>query len=96
MAWPFGLQEMYLNIFWGDATLTIASLIDTMPSKTLNFHTLIVILKSHFPHITGLGFLSPKVFGCSVYVHVPSKDRSKFDLRAIKCIFIGNSPTKKG
>ena len=48
-----------------------------------------------FPIYHGLG-LSPKVFGCTVFVHIPSKGRSKLDPRATKCIFLGYSPTQKG
>ena len=67
-----------------------------MPLKALNFKTLIKTLKNYFSHIPWLGTLSPKVFGCTVFVHIPSKDRPKLDPRATKCIFLGYSPTQKG
>ena len=36
-----------------------------------------------------------KNFGCTVYVHIPSKFRSKLDLRAEKCVFIGYAPNER-
>ncbi|PON51220.1 hypothetical protein PanWU01x14_217810 [Parasponia andersonii] len=30
------------------------------------------------------------------YIHLPIKERSKLNLRALKCIFLGYSPNKKG
>ena len=38
---------------------------------------------------------SPKVFGCTIFVHIPSKDRFTLDPRATKCIFLGYYPTQK-
>ncbi|MCO5548921.1 hypothetical protein L7F22_002384 [Adiantum nelumboides] len=36
-----------------------------------------------------------KVFGCIGYVHVPDEMRTKLDLKAIKCVFIGYSIEQK-
>ena len=30
-----------------------------------------------------------KVFGCYAYAHVPQEKRTKFDVKAIKCLFLG-------
>ena len=49
-----------------------------------------------FSRITNSTNLPSKIFGCIVYVHIPSKDRSKLDPRAEKYIFIGYAPKKKG
>ena len=40
--------------------------------------------------------ISPKVFGCVSFVHVHSHGQGKLDPRAVKCVFIGYSPTQKG
>ncbi|MCO5559204.1 hypothetical protein L7F22_012799 [Adiantum nelumboides] len=37
-----------------------------------------------------------KVFGCIAYVHVPDELRTKIDLKAEKCVFIGYSIDQKG
>ena len=37
-----------------------------------------------------------KIFGCTVFVHLPKRLRSKLDPRAEKCIFLGYPPNKKG
>jgi hypothetical protein len=37
-----------------------------------------------------------RVFNCIAYVHVPNEKRSKLDLKAEKCIFIGYSLEQKG
>ena len=85
-----------LKHLWGDAVLITTYLINMMPSKVLNFQTPIGTLKECYPHLSVFGSLPLEVFGSSVFVHVPNKDRSKLDLKAIKCIFLGYSPTQKG
>ena len=37
-----------------------------------------------------------KVFGCAVFVCIPSKFQSKLDPKAKKCVFAGYAPNKKG
>lgn len=46
------------------------------------------------PHLQS--HLPLNVFGCIAFVQNHSQNRSKLDLRDIKCIFVGYSPTKKG
>ena len=33
-----------------------------------------------------------RIFGCLAYAHVPSQQQTKFDAKAVQCIFIGYSP----
>jgi len=40
--------------------------------------------------------LVPRIFGSVAYVHIHSQNRGKLDPRALKCVFIGFSPTQKG
>lgn len=81
---------------WGDAILTSCYLINRMPTRVLNYETPLQTLKKTFPNTRLINNLHLKLFGCTVFVHVPSHLRSKFDPRAEKCIFLGYSPNKKG
>jgi len=71
------------NYLWGEAVLTAAYLINRMSSKVLNFQTGVS---------TGLTL---KIFGCTAFVH-EHKNVGKLEPRAIKCVFVGYSPTQKG
>ena len=82
--------------FWGKAVLTAAYLINRMPSRVLKFQTPYQTLLTAFPNTKLLSDLEPKIFGCSVFVHVHQTHRSKLDPRSIKCIFIGYSSNHKG
>ena len=54
------------------------------------------LLKTMFPHTNLFISLPLKIFKYVAYVHVHSKERPKLDPRALKCLFLGNSPTQKG
>jgi hypothetical protein len=55
--------------FWGDAILTIAFLINRMPSRVLQFKIPLLTL-SQYHSIPSLLKFPPKVFGCTCYIHV--------------------------
>ncbi|KAG6696818.1 hypothetical protein I3842_09G168100 [Carya illinoinensis] len=84
------------KFFWGEAILTAAYLINRMPSRILNFQTPCQILLESFPNTRLISTIPFKVFGCSAFVHVHQQHRDKLDPRALKCIFLGYSPTQKG
>ena len=83
------------NYLWGEAVLTAAYLINRMPSKILNFQTPINVFKECFPSTRVLTDLTLKIFGCTTFVH-EHKNVGKLEPRAIKCVFVGYSPTQKG
>ncbi|CAJ2655096.1 unnamed protein product [Trifolium pratense] len=83
------------NYLWGEAVLTAAYLINRVPSKVLNFKTPIHIFKECFPNDRVSNDLTLKIFGCTAFVH-EHKNISKLEPRAIKCVFVGYSPTQKG
>ena len=62
-----------------------------MPSRVLSFKTPIECLSG-----TNSFIVPPKVFGCTCFVHDYRNSVGKLDPRAIKCIFVGYSPTQKG
>ena len=84
----------YMNIpkyLWGDAIL-----IHMMPTKVLQYATHLECLKKVFLK-SRIDFELPlKIFGCTAYVHIPKRLRSKLDPRAEKCVFVGYTPNKKG
>ncbi|RVX10633.1 Retrovirus-related Pol polyprotein from transposon TNT 1-94 [Vitis vinifera] len=77
----------------GEAILTAAYLINRMPSRILDFQTPCQILLQSFPNTRLISTIPFKVFGCSTFVHVHQQHRDKLDPRALKCIFLGYSPT---
>ncbi|GMP46419.1 hypothetical protein CsSME_00014590 [Camellia sinensis var. sinensis] len=81
-----------LRSYWGDAILTVAYLINSLPTQ---------VLHKKSPHQVFLGSESvfsipPKVFGCVCFVHNHTSSRGKFDSRSLKCVFLGYSLTQKG
>ena len=77
---------------WGDAVLTACFLINRMPSSSLENqipHSLV------FPH-DPLFHVSPKVFGCTCFVHDLSPGLDKLSARSVKCVFLGYSRLQKG
>ena len=82
--------------FWGEVVLTTAYLINIMPSRVLKFQTSCQVLLQFFPHTKIISSLDPKIFECSVFVHIHQQHCSKLDPKSIKCIFLGYSPNQKG
>ena len=81
--------------FWGEAVLIATYLINRLPSPILNYSSPVETLSRFFPKFDGFNYLSPRIFGCVAFVHIYAHQRSKLDPRALKCIFVGYSPTKK-
>lgn len=79
------------KFLWGEAVKTATYLINRMPLRVLNYKTPAqCLLKSN-------DFVVPsKVFGCVCFVHDYRNSVGKLDPRAIKCVFMGYSPTQKG
>lgn len=87
---------MYRNIFGGEALLTATYLINCMPSRVLSFNTPERCLLQFYPVSKMLYTLPYKVFGCVVYVLVPSHLRTKLDRKTVRCVFVGYSNNQKG
>ena len=82
--------------YWGEAILTSAYVINRMPSRVLEFQSPLETLSQFFPDIRSSFNLTPRVFGCTSFVHVHNHNRGKLDPRALKCVFVGYSTTQKG
>ncbi|RVX08315.1 Retrovirus-related Pol polyprotein from transposon RE1 [Vitis vinifera] len=74
--------------YWGEDVLTATYMINRIPSQVLDNKSLVVILKSFYPHFRTSNGLTPRVFGCTAFVHVHNQHRDKLDPRAIKCVFL--------
>uniref|UniRef100_A0A2N9F645 Integrase catalytic domain-containing protein n=1 Tax=Fagus sylvatica TaxID=28930 RepID=A0A2N9F645_FAGSY len=86
------LQMNVPKLFWADAVLTAAYLLNRMPSRILKGKSPFEIF---FPGKNPFS-VPPRVFGCVSFVHNHSPNRDKLDPCAHKCIFLGYSCTQKG
>ena len=79
------------NYLWSDAVITATHLINRMPSRVLGMKSPCKMLLGENKFI-----VPPKVFDCTCFVRDYGPAVGKLDLRAIKCIFVGYSPSQKG
>ena len=86
------LQMNVPKLFWANAVLTAAYLLNRMPSRILKGKS---PFEMFFPGKNPFS-VPPRVFGCVSFVHNHSLNRDKLDPRAYKCIFLGYSRTQKG
>lgn len=70
VAGSFMLSTHVPKQFRGEDVLTATNLINRMPFRVLNFRTPSQVLLQVFPHTKIVSSLNPKVFGCSVFVHI--------------------------
>lgn len=77
--------------FWSECMKTVAHVINKLPQPKLGFvspYEKLLDLKPTVSHF--------RVFGCVCYVFVPDHLRSKFDKKAVRCIFLGYDNQRKG
>lgn len=70
--------------FWSHGILTVAYVINRLPSKVLKFKSPLEILKGRKINLSHL-----QVFGYVCFVHIQSLHRDKLDPRAAKYVFLG-------
>jgi hypothetical protein len=73
---------------------TAIYLINRTPTKTNEFKTPLQMLADHV-NIPSILNMSPKIFGCVVYVHIQKKFHTKVESCAEKYIFLGFGSHKK-
>ena len=81
--------------YWSDVVSTTVHLLNRLPSKVLNFKIPLQVLASHVSLPTTL-MLPPIVFWRVAYVHLHKNQRTKLDLCARRCLFLGYVVHQKG
>jgi len=77
--------------FWGEAVLTVVSLINTIPSSHSSGLSPFEKLHGYVPD-----YSSFRVFGCTCFVLHPHVECSKLSSRSAICVFLGYGEGKKG
>ncbi|KAJ0846072.1 putative RNA-directed DNA polymerase [Helianthus annuus] len=89
------IESQVPKSFWPEALVTATYLVNRLPTRALNLKTPIQTL-SKFHKPPSILTLEPRVFGCSVFVHLPKTERSKLDACAEKCVFVGYGINQHG
>ncbi len=79
-------EKNLLNYFWVEVVAIVVYIMNRTPTTTIHGMTLEEKFTSKKPDASHF-----RMFSCIAYVHVPDEKRSKLDLKAEKCIFIGYS-----
>ena len=75
---------------WGDATSTLVYVQNKSPHRVFRNKTLEEAFTGVKPNVSHL-----RIFGCSMYIHVPKEKRSKLEPLGKKETFVGYSETSK-
>ena len=79
------------HFYWAEAVNTAVYIMNRTPTAAVHDVTPEEKYTGNKPYLAHM-----KVFGCIAYVHVSDELRTKLNLKAEKCVFIGYSLEKKG
>ena len=89
------IESKVPKYYWPEAVATTTYLMNRLPTKILHMKTPISTL-AQYTNIPPVLTLPPRVFGSTVYVHLPKVSRTKLDPCAVKCVFVGYGIHTKG
>ena len=89
------IESQVPKSFWPEALVTATYLVNRLPTRALDLKTPLQALSKFHKPPSALT-LEPRVFGCSVFVHIPKTERSKLDACAEKCVFVGYGVNQQG
>ena len=89
------IESLVPAYYWPEAIATATYLINRLSTKILNLQTPIQAL-NQYTKVPSALTIQPRIFGCTVYVHIPKSTRTKFDPCAVKCVFVGYGINQKG
>lgn len=72
------------KFLWGEAASTTVYVKNRSPHQALDFKTLEEVFTGKKPNVSHF-----RIFGCSVYFHVPKEKRNKLEASGKKGIFVG-------
>jgi histone deacetylase 1/2 len=85
------LRALVPSEFWGEAVLTVVSLINTISSYHSSGFSFFEKLYGYVPD-----YFSFRVFGCTCFVLRPHAERSKLYSQSVICVFLGYGEAKRG
>ena len=89
------LESSVPDYLWPKAIATATYLTNRLPTKKLEYQTPLDSLGAH-KLILSSHYLPTRIFGCTVYIHLPKQSRDKLAPRALKCVFVGHGVHQKG
>ncbi|CAN1216395.1 Retrovirus-related Pol polyprotein from transposon RE1 [Linum perenne] len=85
------IQSQVPPQFWVEAIRTVVYLVNRQPTLVLNNLSPFEVLFSRPPDYSRL-----RVFGCTCFVLLPKKDRTKLSPKTARCVFMGYTDHHKG
>ncbi|XP_071699154.1 uncharacterized protein [Rutidosis leptorrhynchoides] len=81
--------------FWPEALATATYLVNRLPTRALELKNPLEAVTKFYKPPSNLT-LRPRIFGCTIFVHIPKIERTKLDACAEKCVFVGYGVNQKG